>query len=94
MGRGNGEATDEEMYGSAGPGTPPPPPGMGMGGEEAARGRGYNEELGWGQDGWENDSNTLDGEEVMDDPFQSDSGSDGGWFGGGGDWGGGGGDWS
>lgn len=89
---GNGEASDAEMYGSSESVTPPPPPGVG--GDDVARGRGYEEEMGWGQDGWENDSNTLDGEEVMDDPFQSDSDSGGGFWGGGGDWGGGGGDWS
>lgn len=89
------EATDQEMYGhppstSAGAGGyPAPGPDGGVGatgevGDEAIRGRGYNEELGWGQDGWEKE------EEVMDDPWQQDQGDDG-FFGGGG--GGGGGDW-
>lgn len=80
-----GEATDAEMYG-AGSGSAPAPGSPASNGEEAVRGRGYNEELGWGQDGWEN-------EEVMEDPWQQEQGGDDGFFGGGGgDWGGG--DWS
>ena len=93
MGRGNTEASNE---GSAGPDVPLPPPGMGNAGEEAARGGEYGEELGRGQDGWEHDTNTLNGEEVMDDPFEPDADSDDGFFGdwgGGGGGGGGGGDW-
>jgi hypothetical protein len=84
MGRGgNGEASDEEMYGAASqPGAEGTLP-RNIDGEEA-RGRGYNEELGWGEDGWESEN-----QEVMQDPYQQES--DGGWFdGGGGDWGGGG----
>lgn len=74
------EAGDEEMYGSDS--SPRPATGTGTEtGDDAARGRGYNEELGWGQDGWEND-------QVMDDPWEQDQGqgqsSDDGWFGGGG----------
>ena len=87
MGR-NGEASDQEMYGQDQGQEQPGPDGLG---DEAVRGRGYNEELGWGQDGWENDN-----EELMDDPFQQEPGvgSDDGWFGGGGGGGGDWGDWS
>lgn len=87
MGR-NGEASDQEMYGPGRGQEQPGPDGLG---DEAVRGRGYNEELGWGQDGWENDH-----EELMDDPFQQEPGvgSDDGWFGGGGGGGGDWGDWS
>lgn len=93
MGRGNREAS--ETNGSAGPDIPLPPPGMGQGGEEAVSDGGYGEELGQGQNG----GSTLDGEEVMDDPFEPDAESDDGFFGDWSDWGGegggggGGGDW-
>lgn len=82
MGRG-GDASDAEIYGT-GPGTRPDAE-VTEGGEEAVRGRGYNEELGWGQDGWENDT-----DEVMEDPWQRGTGDGGGLFGNGG---GDGGDW-
>jgi hypothetical protein len=79
---GGREASDAEMYGSD-PHTGAPADPEIEAQDEAVRGRGYNEELGWGQDGWDN-------EEIMDDPFRQES-DDGGLFGGGGD--GGGGDW-
>jgi len=77
-GMGGREATDAEMYGpdSNTPSSeshPAPAPS----GDDAVRGRGYNEELGWGQDAWEN-------EEVMEDPWTQDQGDDDGFFGGGG----------
>lgn len=83
MGR-SGEASDAEIYGSNA--DSPREPNIPAEGEEAVRGRGYNEEMGWGQDGWENDN-----EEVMEDMWEEKPGSDDGWFGGGGggssDWG-------
>jgi hypothetical protein len=70
MGRNNGEASDQEMYGQAQqPSASGAGAGPGLEGDEAVRGRGYNEELRWGQGGWENDH-----EEFMDDSFQQESG--------------------
>lgn len=84
---GAGAGNSANDYPASAPG--PVPNGGGRGedlgagdlGYEAARGRGYNEELGWGQDGWEK-------EEVMEDQWGQDQGADDGFFGDGdfGDW--------